>query len=87
MYTDVSSGRTCGLATIPASSCLNGVCSHTFGEISLPCSSNDDISITVLATSILGDGPPSQPLIFRLKTPGEEPGKSLLYDCVANDNN
>ena len=63
-YSDASSGRICDSAAIPASSCLNHLCCHTFGEISPSCSSNGDISITLFATSILGDGPPSQPLIF-----------------------
>ena len=83
-YADASSGRFCGSVTISASLCLNGVCCHTFGEISPPCSSDGDISIFIFATSVLGDGPPSQPLIFSLKTSGEELGKSLLCACVAD---
>ena len=82
-YTDVSSQRNCGSATIPASSCLNGTCCHSFGEISRPCSSDGDISISVSSTSILGDGPPSKPLVFSLKPqPGDELGKSMLHVCV-----
>ena len=64
-YSDISqSGRICDSTTILASSCLNETCCHTFGVISPPCSSSGDISISVFATSILGDGPPSTPLIF-----------------------
>ena len=82
-YTDASSGRDCGSATLPASSCWNGTCCHTFGEISPPCSSDGDISISVFSTSILGDGPPSKPLVFSLKTqPGDELGKSCMCHCV-----
>ena len=82
-YTDVSSGGICGSATIPASSCLNETCCHTFGEISPPCSSDGDISISVFPTSILEDGPPSKPLVFSLRTqPGDELGMSILHVCV-----
>ena len=76
-YTDSSSGSICGSVSIPASSCSNGLCCHTFGEISSPCSPDGDISIFVFATSALGDGPLSQPLIFSLKTPRDEPGKKV----------
>ena len=78
-YTDASSGRDCGSATIPTSSCLNGTCCHSFGEISPPCSSDGDISISVFSTSILGDGPPSKPLIFSLKLSLEMNLVSLFY--------
>ena len=82
-YTDVSSQRNCGSATVPASSCLNETCCHSFGEISPPCSSDGDISISVFSTSILGDGLPSKPLVFSLKTqPGDELGKSMLHVYV-----
>ena len=82
-YTDASSGGICGSATIPASSCLNGMCCHSFGEISPPCSSDGDISISVFSTSISGGGSPSKPLVFSLRTqPGDELGKSMLHACV-----
>ena len=80
-YSDISqSGRICDSATILASSCLNETCCHTFGAISPPCSSSGDISISVFATSILGDGPPSTPLIFSLKSFGDEPSKYNYID-------
>ena len=81
-YSDAPSGRICGSATIPASSCLNGTCCYTFGEISPPCSSNSGVSVTVFATSIVGDGPSSQPLIFSLKTPEHGPGKLCTHIMV-----
>ena len=85
-YSDAPSGRICGSATIPASSCMNGTCCHTFGEISSPCSSNGDVSISAFATGILGNGPSSQPLIFSLKTPKHGPGKFCTRMVLTNDN-
>ena len=68
-FSDFTSGSICGSATIPASSCQNGVCRHMF-EVSPPCSSNVDVSINVYATNILGDGPSSHPVVFNLIIPG-----------------
>ena len=59
-YSDALSGTTCGMATIPAVFC-NYVCSHVFDITSSPCYKATNISITVSASNILGDGPPSRP--------------------------
>ena len=85
-YSDALSGSICGSATVPAYSCMNGTCCHTFGEISSPCSSNGDISVAVFAMSIVGDGPSSQPLIFSLKTPEHGRGKFCIRMVLINDN-
>ena len=59
-YSDSSSGSSCASATIPASSCEGGVCSHRFDISSSPCRLSPDITLTAFATNILGDGPSSE---------------------------
>ena len=65
-YSDFTSGRMCSTFSIPTATCWDGVCQHT-SQIASPCSPNDDISVSVLSTNILGSGPPSQPVIFSLE--------------------
>ena len=61
-YSDSTSGRTCGLFTISASTCTSGHCNHMF-EIPPVCS-DIGIVITVFATNVLGDGPSSEPVLL-----------------------
>ena len=61
-YSDSTSERTCGSFTISASTCTSGRCNHTF-DIPSVCS-DISIVITVFATSILGDGPSSEPVLL-----------------------
>ena len=75
MYSDFTTGRICGLFSIPATTCQDGACRHK-SQIASPCSPNDDISVSVLSTNILGSGPPSQPVVFGVIADGES---------VAND--
>ena len=58
-YSDSASGRTCDSVTISASACINGLCNHMF-DIPSACFNFDSIIITVFASSVLGDGPPSK---------------------------
>lgn len=72
IYSDFNSGSICRLSTISTvlSSCEDGnYCQGHHFVISSPgpCSSNHDISISVFATNVLGNGPFSQPVIFSLK--------------------
>ena len=62
-YTDSTSQRTCSSVTISASACISGQCNHTFGIPSL-CSDITSIAISVFATSILGNGPSSEPVFL-----------------------
>ena len=59
-YTDTLSGDTCGRATIPASVCLNRMCSHVFEVSSSNCRPFSDINVTVFGTNILGNGTVAQ---------------------------
>lgn len=81
MYSDFTSGRMCGIFSIPAATCWDGVCQHT-SRIASPCSPNDDISVSVLSTNILGSGPPSQPVIFSLIVDNDH-SESLYNLCIA----
>ena len=62
IYSDSTSGSSCGLATIPASSCRGRMCSHIFEVSSSFCLPSADINVTVFATNILGEGQFSIPL-------------------------
>ena len=61
-YTDTLSGTSCGLATIPTSSCRGGVCHHVFEASSSSCPLSDYITVTVFGTSVLGNGTSSLPV-------------------------
>ena len=63
-YSDSTSGRICGSATIPASSCDGGICSCRFDISSSSCLPSADVSVTVFASNILGNGPMSEPRIM-----------------------
>ena len=63
IYSDSTSGGSCGSTTIPSSSCVGGICNHVF-EISSAssCPPSTGITVAVLATNMLGNGPPSDPV-------------------------
>lgn len=60
-YMDSASGDLCSSVTIPASSCIDGICNHAF-EVPLSSCPCMDINITVYSTNILGNGATSDPL-------------------------
>ena len=69
-YADSVSGAICDSAIIEAQSCKNGICNHLFDSSSSNCPPSSDISISVLATNVLGNGTTSSPLlqsIFAIK--------------------
>ena len=61
-YTDTISGASCGVATIPASSCSHGVCHHVFEASSSSCPFSHSITVTVFGTNVLGNGTLSPPV-------------------------
>lgn len=58
----ISDGVYYGSDTILASRCVDGSCSSSFEIFSLKCLPSSDINVTVFATSIIGDGPTSNPV-------------------------
>ena len=56
LYTDSISGNKCGLTVIPASLC-DGLCTHMIEILSTPCFASTNITVTVFATNIFGNGP------------------------------
>ena len=66
-YSDSSSGETCGLSTIPASSCGETVCGNAFEVSSTSCFNFTNISVSVSALSRLGNGPASEQTLITLQ--------------------
>ena len=62
IYSDSSFGSTCSSATIPASVCRDGTCSHIYNATSSSCPPYTGIMVTVFASNLLGDGPLSNSL-------------------------
>ena len=73
-YFDSLSGIRCGSENISASLCIDRRCSKTF-YLSLLCSNSTSISVSVYATSILGDGRESDPVTAVV-------GWYKLYDTI-----
>lgn len=68
VYQNSESDSSCWSATIPASSCVDDVCRHTFTHELSPCSSissHSRVNFTILATNVLGNGPASSPYIVK----------------------
>lgn len=61
-YSDAVHHKICDTATILASSCISGSCSHTFELSTSSCHPYADITITVFGTSQLGNGSVSEPV-------------------------
>ena len=55
IYSNALTGDECDSTYIPATSCINGICSDTF-EVQDNCSS--DVNVTVLADNLI----PSEPI-------------------------
>ena len=67
-YDNSVSGATCESATVSASSCVNGICRHSFTYEQSGCSSPSvGVNVTVSAANILGSGPPSYPIVVQGK--------------------
>jgi hypothetical protein len=60
-YNDSLSGVSCGSATVPAFSCDDGVCQHSFSYEGSSCSPLTGVNVTISAANILGSGPLSYP--------------------------
>ena len=56
-YINPASGVSCGSATVPVSSCVNGVCQHSFTYEESACNYSSVINISLSATNVLGRGP------------------------------
>ena len=62
-YFDSTFGSSCGSANIQASSCVDGICAHNFDILqSSSCPPSTAIIVSVVASNVLGSGPPSSPL-------------------------
>ena len=70
------SGISCGSVTVPGSSCVDGVCRHSFTYEESTCgspSADINVNITISAANILGGGPPSDPMVVH----------SMYHDILA----
>ena len=68
IYTDIYTDLTCYSDTIMADSCEDEICKHLF-DISLSnCPPTTNITITVFATNILGNGQMSTPINIGMST-------------------
>ena len=58
-YINPASGVSCGSATVPVSSCVNGVCQHSFTYEESACNYSSVINVSISATKlyVLGRGP------------------------------
>ena len=67
IYSDSISGILCSSETIPSSACVEGICIHSstvdYHSVS-GCFTSDTVSVTVLATNVLGNGSLSDPIVF-----------------------
>lgn len=61
-YNDSLSGDSCGSATVPASSCVDGLCQHSFTYEGSACNSASvGVNVSISAANVLGSGPASYP--------------------------
>ena len=61
-YVDSTYGGICGIATVSATSCVNGLCSHNFDVTTSFCPPLSNINVTVFGTNQLGNGSTSHPV-------------------------
>ncbi len=61
-YVDSTYGGVCGLATVSATLCVDGLCRHTFDVSSSSCPPLSNIDVTVFGTNQLGNGSTSLPV-------------------------
>ena len=63
-YYNSISGIICGSAIVLATTCMDGVCRHTFTYEESACgSSSISVNVTISATNHLGSGPASDPVM------------------------
>ena len=56
-FSESTNNDICDNATVSLSACQDGVCSHYFNVSSSPCSfSTNDVTVSVFATNIFGNG-------------------------------
>ena len=60
-YTNPRFGHVCESAIIPASQCVNGLCSHFLNLTSSNCTFSE-IEVSVFGTNILGNGTSTDPV-------------------------
>ena len=61
-FVDTSSDKGCDSRTIDSSVCVNGTCCIIYQILrDSPCSHSSNLTVTVYATNILGNGPESKP--------------------------
>ena len=66
---DTISSIKCDSVAIPSSSCTDGVCNVSYPLLKdSGCSDSTNLSVTVYATNILGNGPESLPVIVHITT-------------------
>ena len=65
-YTNPRYGLICNRAVVPASQCVNGICSNHLNLSSSNCSSNSsafsEVSVSVFGTNVLGNGTSTNPV-------------------------
>ena len=61
-YMESTYGGVCGLATVPATLCVDGMCSNTFDASTLSCPPLSNINVTVFGRNQLGNGSLSHPV-------------------------
>jgi hypothetical protein len=63
-YYNSISGIICGSAIVLASTCMEGVCRHTFTYEKSACGSSsiNNVNVTISAANHLGSGPASNPI-------------------------
>ena len=61
-YSDATTGNICSRSS--STSCQDGMCRHTFKVSSSYCNPYASITVTVVATTMLGSGAASNPLII-----------------------
>ena len=60
-YNNSLSGVSCGSAIVPASSCVDGLCQHSFTYEGSACHSAFGVNVSISAANVLGSGPASYP--------------------------
>ena len=77
MYSDTLSSTSCGIETIQAASCVDRACLSHLQLSDNACSNSSNITVTVFATNILGNGPLSKPVFVEIS-------KSINYLLFSN---
>ena len=63
-YFDMQSGSICSSVNIQSSHCIGRECIHVFDISTSDCPLFTNITATVVATNLLGDGPPTDPILI-----------------------